>query len=263
MSTMKALRTLSFKPLCGIIFCVTVIVVAFGTSCSNSGDTTKDKFQKESMAQIGLYETYSWDEVADAFINLSKEAAKQNTNQDALTLERLLNQRSESPVWSNPNYSSDKPVIGWALVEDTAAVNSIIAQYGAEYLPQDLKLAWSFKPFEIRHSTVEQPESYELIALKTSDGKPSLTGESIASVQKDITPDNQYCMLFKFDDEGARQFAQMTARNVNRYIANVIKGKVYSYPMVMCEISNGNAQIAGNFTEEDIDSIISFIYGKK
>ena len=262
MSTMKALRTMSFKPLCGIIFCVTVIVVAF-TSCSNSSNTTKDEFQKEALAQIGLYETYSWDEVADAFINLSKEAAKQNTKPDALTLEQLLALRSESPVWSKPDYSSDKPVIGWALVEDTAAVNSIIAQYGAEYLPQDLKLAWSFKPFEIRYSKVKQPESYELIALKTSDGKPSLTGESIASVQKDITPDNQYCMLFKFDDEGAQQFAQLTARNINRYIANVIKGKVYSYLMVMCEISNGDAQIVGNFTEEDIDSIISFIYGKK
>ena len=245
-----------------MIFCVTVIVVAF-TSCSKSGATTKDEFQKEAMVQIGLYETYSWDEVADAFINLSKEAAKQNSNPDALTLERLLDLRSESPAWSKPNYSSNKPVIGWALVEDTAAVNSIIAQYGAEYLPQDLKLAWSFKPFETPYSSVEQPESYELIALKTSDGKPSLTGESIASVQKDLTPDNKYCMLFKFDDEGTQQFAQLTARNINRYIANVIKGKVYSYPMVMCEISNGNAQIAGNFIEEDIDSIISFIYGKK
>ena len=245
-----------------MIFYVTVIVVAF-TSCSKNGATTKDEFQKEALAQIGLYETYSWDEVADAFINLSKEAAKQNTNPDALTLERLLNLRSESPVWSKPDYSSDKPVIGWALVEDTAAVNSIIAQYGAEYLPQDLKLAWSFKLFEIPYRSVEQPESYELIALKTSDGKPSLTGESIASVQKDLTPDNQYCLLFKFDDEGAQQFAQLTARNINRYIANVIKGKVYSYPMVMCEISNGNVQIVGNFTEEDIDSIISFIYGKK
>ena len=258
MNMMKALKTMLFKPLCGIILFVTVIVVTFA-SCSNA---TKDEFQKEAMAQIGLYETYSWDEVADAFINLSKEAAKQNTNPDALTLERLLNLRSESPVWSKPDYSSDKPVIGWALVEDTAAVNSIIAQYGAEYLPQDLKLAWSFKPFEIPYSKVEQPESYELIALKTSDGEPSMTGESIASVQKDLTPDNKYCMLFKFDDEGAQQFAQLTARNINRYIANVIKGKVYSYPMVMCEISNGNAQITGNFTEEDIDSIISFIYGK-
>ena len=258
---MKALRTNLFKPLCGMIFYVTVIVVAF-TSCSKSGATTKDEFQKEAMVQIGLYETYSWDEVAGAFINLSKEAAKQNTKPDALTLERLLALRSESPVWSQPNYSSNKPVIGWALVEDTAAVNSIIAQYGAEFLPQDLKLAWSFKPFEIPYSKVEQSESYELIALKTSDGKPSLTGESIASVQKDLTPDNKYCMLFKFDDEGAQQFAQLTARNINRYIANVIKGKAYSYPMVMCEISNGNAQITGNFTEEDIDSIISFIYGK-
>ena len=258
---MKAFRTNLFKPLCGMIFYVTVIVVAF-TSCSKSGATTKDEFQKEAMVQIGLYETYSWDEVADAFINLSKEAAKQNTKPDALTLERLLALRSELPVWSQPNYSSNKPVIGWALVEDTAAVNSIIAQYGAEFLPQDLKLAWSFKPFEIPYSKVEQSESYELIALKTSDGKPSLTGESIASVQKDLTPDNKYCMLFKFDDEGAQQFAQLTARNINRYIANVIKGKVYSYPMVMCEISNGNAQITGNFTEEDIDSIISFIYGK-
>ncbi len=89
-----------------------------------------------------------------------------------------------------------------------------------------------------------------------------MTGESIISAKKESTPDDQYCISFRFDDNGKQQFSRLTAQNINRYIATVIKGKVYSYPMVMCQVENGNVQVAGNFTEEEINDLIGFLSGK-
>ena len=255
---MKLSRTISSKLLCGIMILIAATVCALTLSCNTAVNSKSSKVQKDAVSQIGFYETYSWDEVAKAFINLNNEVKKQNTKPDELTLEQLLNYRIDSVLWSKPEYNNPTPLIGRSLAEDTARVNSIIAQYGAEFLPQDMKLAWSIKPF--RDS--QGPECYELIALKALDGKPYMTGESIISAKKESTPNGQYCILFRFDDNGKQQFSRLTAQNINRYIATVIKGKVYSYPMVMCQVENGNVQVAGNFTEEEINDLIGFLSGK-
>lgn len=258
MDIMKSLRTMSSKPLCGIMMLAMVAVVALLFSCNSAVNSKSSKVQKDAVSQIDFYETYSWGEVAEAFINLNNEVKKQNTKPNELTLEQLLNHRIDTVLWSKPEYNNPTPLIGRSLAEDTARVNSIIAQYGAKFLPQDMKLAWSIKPY--RDS--QGPECYEFIALKALDGKPYMTGESITSAKKETAPDGQYCVLFRFDDNGKQQFSRLTAQNINRYIATVIKGKVYSYPMVMCQVENGNVQVAGNFTEEEINDLIGFLSGK-
>lgn len=261
MDIMKSLRTMSSKPRCGIMILIAAAVCALSLSCNSAVNSKGSKVQKDAVSQIGFYETYSWDEVAKAFINLNNEVKKQNLKPDEFTLEQLLNTRGHTDDWSRPEYNNPTPVIGHTLVEDTARVNSIIAQYGANFLPQDLKLAWSIKPYKPFRDS-QGPECYELIALKVLDGKPYMTGESIISAKKESTPDGQYCILFRFDDNGKQQFSRLTAQNINRYIATVIKGKVYSYPMVMCQVENGNVQVTGNFTEEEIDDLIGFLSGK-
>lgn len=257
MDIMKSLRTMSSKPLCGIMILAVVAAIALSFSCNSAVNSNRSKVQKDAVSQIGFYETYSWDEVAEAFINLNNEVKKQNPKSDEFTLEQLLNTED----WSRPEYNNPTPVIGQTLVEDTARVNGIIAQYGADFLPQDLKLAWSIKPYK-PFRDFQGPERYELIALKVLDSKPYMTGEFIISAKKETMPDGQYCMSFRFDDKGTQQFSRLTAQNINRHLATVIKGKVYSYPMVMCQVENGNVQVAGNFTEEEIDDLIGFIYGK-
>ena len=255
---MKSLRTMSSKLHCGIMILAVVAVIALSFSCNTAVNSKSSKVQKEAVSEIGFYETYSWDEVDKAFINLNNEVKKQNLKADEFTLEQLLNTRSHTEDWSRPEYNNPTPVIGHTLVEDTARVNGIIAQYGANFLPQDLKLAWSIKPFR----DFQGPDCYELIALKVLDGKPYMTGEFIISAKKETTFDGQYCMSFRFDDKGTQQFSRLTAQNINRHIATVIKGQVYSCPMVMCQVENGNVQVVGNFTEEEINDLIGFIYGK-
>ena len=55
----------------------------------------------------------------------------------------------------------------------------------------------------------------------------------------------------RFDSAGARQFADITSKNVGRPFAIVLDGKVLSAPVIKEPISGGSGQIGGSFTVED------------
>lgn len=54
-----------------------------------------------------------------------------------------------------------------------------------------------------------------------------------------------------FDETGAREFGQLTARNVDRQIAIVLDGKVVSAPTVEQPIRGGQASITGRFSDQE------------
>jgi len=259
---MNALRILLSKSMRGLSVLAVAITGTCLLSCNSTANVSQNDMNKDALAQIGFYKAYNWNGLVDAFIALSKEAAKHNTSPDALTLEQLLGLRDKSAVFSRLDDGTPRPVAGLALVEDTAAVDSIIAKYGPEFLPKDLKLAWGFKPYQPTSDSKGQ-ECYELIVLKTTDGKPYMTGETIVAAEKEPMPDGRYCIMFTFDEAGKQQFAQLTASSVGGYIADVINDKVYSYPMVVSEVPGGKVQVVGPFSEEDIDNLLNFIYGVK
>lgn len=55
----------------------------------------------------------------------------------------------------------------------------------------------------------------------------------------------------KFDEEGAKLFAEITKRNIGKSVAIYLDGEVVSAPTVQSEISNGEAVITGNFTVDE------------
>ena len=60
----------------------------------------------------------------------------------------------------------------------------------------------------------------------------------------------------KFDDEGAKLFAEITKRNLNKQVAIYLDGEIISAPTVQAEITNGEAVISGNFTLEDAKNLV-------
>ena len=56
---------------------------------------------------------------------------------------------------------------------------------------------------------------------------------------------------FRFDGEGARQFAAITSANVGKPFAIVLDGKVLSAPVIREPITGGSGQISGSFTVEE------------
>lgn len=142
-------------------------------------------------------------------------------------------------------------VVGYANVRDTAAVNKIIYSAAAkQVLPSDLKLLWGAKPAD----GLSVKNVYELYALKVtqSNGHAPLEGDVITDAKDEFDQmSNRPSVSMSMNSDGARRWAEMTKANINKAIAIVLDGAVYSAPRVNGEISDGNSQITGNFTIED------------
>jgi SecD/SecF fusion protein len=80
----------------------------------------------------------------------------------------------------------------------------------------------------------------------------ALSGERLTDARAGFDQrTNEPIVSFRFDNTGARQFAEITTRNVNRPFAIVLDGKVLSAPVIREPITGGTGQISGSFTVED------------
>ncbi|MBN1105834.1 MAG: protein translocase subunit SecD [Deltaproteobacteria bacterium] len=79
-----------------------------------------------------------------------------------------------------------------------------------------------------------------------------ITGEYITDARVQI--DSQYgepYVSLSFDSRGARLFERITGENIDKRLAIVLDGNVYSAPVIRDRISGGKAQITGSFTMEE------------
>lgn len=122
--------------------------------------------------------------------------------------------------------------------------------------------------------TFRPGNSYESVEY-ADDGSVVMktpTGETAATVLLDgsyvesatagvITEDGnpQYVVSLEFNDEGAQLFADATATYLNQTISIWMDDTLLSYPTVQAVISDGSAQISGNFTAEEATALAAKI----
>ncbi|MFH1459173.1 MAG: protein translocase subunit SecD [Candidatus Omnitrophota bacterium] len=110
---------------------------------------------------------------------------------------------------------------------------------------------------ELRQEAIsgEIPEGYELkydeeeealLLEKTS----VMTGESLADAILSRDNYGRPSVKLEFTSKGSNMFSNITGANVNRRLAIVLDGEVYSAPVIRERISGGNAEITGNFSNE-------------
>ena len=87
------------------------------------------------------------------------------------------------------------------------------------------------------------------------DGKVVLTGNDLKDSRGQIGQNNRACVSLEFNDEGAKKFAEVTARSIGRPIAIALDGKVLTAPNVNEAITGGRAQITGNYTMEEAEHL--------
>lgn len=91
--------------------------------------------------------------------------------------------------------------------------------------------------------------SKEPIVLRS---RTVMTGETITDARVQIdSQDNEPYVSVAFDARGARQFGDITTRNVKKRLAIILDGKVQSAPVIQEPITGGEARISGDFTMED------------
>ena len=142
-------------------------------------------------------------------------------------------------------------LVGYASVRDTAAINKLIySKLAKQVLPSDVKLLWGAKPAD----GLSVKNIFELYALKvtTTTGRAPLEGDVITDAKDQfdqVTGQPQVSMSMNTD--GARRWAALTKANIDKAIAIVLDGVVYSAPRVNGEITGGQSSITGSFTIED------------
>ena len=99
-----------------------------------------------------------------------------------------------------------------------------------------------------------------VMMLPDANGRTSYPVEKRAAVSGDHLTDaragfdqrsGQPIVSFRFDGTGARQFADITRRNVGNPFAIVLDGKVLSAPVIREPITGGSGQISGSFSVEE------------
>lgn len=137
------------------------------------------------------------------------------------------------------------PVVGTALLSDTAQVNEFLRSEALRgSLAQDVKLAWAAKP-EVREINGENVSYLNLFALKVPrGGEPKLDGSSIVNAAQDFNLQGEVEVTMSMNAEGAQVWKVMTGDNVGKAIAIVLDDLVYSAPMVQNEIAGGRSSIS-------------------
>lgn len=148
-------------------------------------------------------------------------------------------------------------MIGLANGKDTADVNRYLGMAEIKaLLPRDLKLMWSMNTYKYDTTHTQ----YELHALKITktDGSAPLDGRVISSA-KVVTgkSDSNPKLSLTMNAAGTSKWAAITKQNTGRCIAIVLNGHVRSYPRVQNEISGGQTEITGNFTEAEANDLVS------
>jgi len=98
-----------------------------------------------------------------------------------------------------------------------------------------------------------QPEDMNLNYVSTG-----LTGKNLTNAQLQFQNQglSEPVVALQFDSDGAKLFADLTKKNLNKTIAIYLDGEIISAPRVQSEITNGEAVITGKFTVEEAKKLV-------
>ena len=145
--------------------------------------------------------------------------------------------------------------IGIAHYADTSKINSYFAMPEVKaVLNKGLIPMWSAKPI------AGSENHFELVAIKDEGNGAPLDGDAVAEARAQFAQDGGDAEVsMSMNREGAKVWARLTGDNINRQIAIVLDGLVYSYPNVNDKIEGGNSSITGNFTPEEAQDLANVL----
>lgn len=233
-------------------------------------DTTKDNESTEKLADnTNTTEIDSTIAVADSTESPSLlDQLESDTIAGDTTSVDYEQRKKDYPLFSvlTPVYTSDNQLVngaavGYAHKKDTAQVNEYLHLPQVQAIfPRDLRFLWTFKP-------VDKAENFfQLIAIKVTsrDGRAPLGGDVITNARAEYGNSQAAAeVTMTMNSEGAKTWAHLTKENIERQIAIVLDGYVYSFPNVQGEIKGGRSQITGNFTIAEAQDLANVLKSGK
>ncbi len=151
-------------------------------------------------------------------------------------------------------------VVGYAHSRDMKQIDEYLAREEVKaMLPRDLKLMWGVKAID------EDGKIFELYGIKSTqrNGRAPLEGDVIVSATDDYDSNGRPSVSMTMNTEGARRWAQLTKQNIGKPIAIALDGYIYSAPNVINEITGGQSQITGQFSQEDTKDLANVLKSGK
>jgi SecD/SecF fusion protein len=220
---------------------------------ANSAANTDAASEKEEVAEevttADVAKDTTISEEADLLSQLSSEEDSLATDTESADLSDA-DRKKRFPLFSllQPNAFdgrlSNGPVVGYALLADTAEINDLLQHpVGREIIPKDMRFLWSAKPDPQLNNLMQ------LYAIKvdTRDRKAPIDGSVIVDASQDFDPMGEVQVLMQMNSDGAKTWKNMTAQAASqspkRCIAIVLDDYVYSAPVVEGEIPGGRSSI--------------------
>ena len=154
--------------------------------------------------------------------------------------------------------------LGVVSIEDTAKVNAIMDRTDIRSLLagdlRNTKFLWSAKSLVVDGEEV----GLEYVAIKSNrDDVPQLGGDVIVDANTQIDATGSVNVSMRMNAEGAKKWKKLTENNIDRQVAIVLDGYVYSFPTVNDVIPNGSSSISGNFTIEEGEDLSNILKAGK
>ncbi len=171
----------------------------------------------------------------------------------------LMAQSAETPLGSLPlqTVNKDRPFTSllldfyrdWLVVseENIPRVRKLLSLPEVKAaIPEDADFMW----FDEWIKLPEGGRAKYLFVLSKSD---MVSGANLQTAVPRPDPQSPQRLIvsFQFNRKGARELAKFTGRNVGRFTAIVLDGKIKSYPVIRSKIPDGRGYIEGNFTDEE------------
>ncbi len=209
-------------------------------------------------------------ETAEATEPVAEAAAEESVDLSGLTGDNaqsaadaatLAQAKKENPLLSILQVVQNQGcVVGYAHHRDQAQIDEYLARAEVKaMLPKDLKLMWGVKAID------EDGKVYELYAIKSTqrNGRAPLEGDVIVSATDDYDSNGRPSVSMTMNSDGARRWAQLTKQNIDKPIAIALDGYIYSAPNVINEITGGQSQITGQFSQEDTKDLANVLKSGK
>ncbi|MCX7780439.1 MAG: protein translocase subunit SecD [Negativicutes bacterium] len=94
-----------------------------------------------------------------------------------------------------------------------------------------------------------------LLEFQDESGTTVLTGKDLKDARAQIDQAKQNLVAIEFSDEGAKKFADLTAKNIGKHIAILLDKQMLTNPVVQEAIPGGKAVITGNRSIEEAERL--------
>ena len=241
-----------------------------------AGVTDIERVRKllQASAHLQFWEVYRLDEL-DASLNNANQSLQNYLNgvSDTAKIDTNKVQANENPLVRVMNiippqrdnntgkvyFSSN---IGMVALKDTGLFYEYINnEVVKNALPANCKFLLGIEEKAAKGS--ERIFPLYAVKLQTGTDKAPLEGEAVREARQDFDEKGRPAIKMEMTEIGAKAWARLTGKNVNKPIAIALDDIVYSAPNVNEAIEGGSSEIAGNFTVLEAQDLANILKSGK